>query len=419
MKKFEYIEIIRKISGVISSLNLQEILKEICDIIIKKMGYDIVSFTVVSDQGNQVMNKVKTIAHSEKTKIYDIEKNLFVNRESPLWKIINNAIVNMNKQLIDISKYKELELYLKDSGLKRCKSLAIFPLIIKDKTIGIMSIYSFKENVFSEENSVILSFLASQSAVVIENSRLFEEILATVEKHEQIKEQLIQTEKLGTIGQLVSSVAHELNNPLTSIVGYSQLILKENLSGELFLEDIKRIHDEALRAKEIVQNLLKFTRPYKPEKIPTDINSLIMDVVSLRKYELELNNIKINYELAPCLPYIEIIPNKIRQVVLNILVNAEQSIKESKKEEGNIIISTKNSNDKIMITISDNGVGIPKENLDKIFMPFFTTKKSDINTGLGLAICSEIIKEHKGTIKVLSEENKGASFIIELPLSNK
>jgi len=225
---------------------------------------------------------------------------------------------------------------------------------------------------------------------------------------EQLEKQLLQADKLATIGQLASGVAHEINNPLGNISLYAQMLLKKT-EDDSARNKLNIINDEAIRAAHIVKSLLDFARPSEPIMSPTDINGEISKILSLLGHELKY--IKVN-TILPQLPLINCDPGQISQVIMNILTNSIQAI----TENGNITIETKVENNNVEIFITDNGCGIPEENLNRIFDPFFTTKKPGEGTGLGLSLSYGIIKSHNGSIDVKSEVGKGTTFIIKLPI---
>ena len=225
---------------------------------------------------------------------------------------------------------------------------------------------------------------------------------------EQLEKQLLHSDKLATVGQLASGVAHEINNPLGNISLYAQMLLKK-IDDENIRNKLNIINDEANRASHIVKGLLDFARQSEPTMSPTDINGEISKVLSILEHELK--NIKVN-TILPQLPLINCDPGQISQVLMNIITNSIQAI----TVNGIITIETRLENNNVDIIITDNGCGIPEENMNKIFDPFFTTKKPGEGTGLGLSISYGIIKSHKGSIDVKSEVGKGTTFIIKLPV---
>ena len=230
-----------------------------------------------------------------------------------------------------------------------------------------------------------------------------------------VQQQLLMSSKLASIGELASGVAHELNNPLTGIMGYAQLLTaKQNVPQDVKV-DLDRIYGESQRAAKIVQNLLSFARRRKPEKSYFDVNELVQRVLELRDYELRTSNIGVYVDLAADLPWTMADYHQIQQVLLNIIINSEQAVGEVKRR-GKIRVTTGMKEGCIRISVADNGPGIPAEQVGKVFDPFFTTKEVGSGTGLGLRVCHGIITAHGGNIYLESQKGRGTTFTVELPL---
>ena len=235
----------------------------------------------------------------------------------------------------------------------------------------------------------------------------------TVQTLKNTQGQLIQSEKLSAVGEFVAGVAHELNNPLAAVVGFSEM-LKDNDVDTKNRRYLDMIYKSAQRCQKIVQSLLSFARRHQPERKPMSVNTMVEAVLDMLNYQLRTSNIEVVTQLSPSLPVVLADGHQIQQVLLNVINNARQAM-ENHQTGGRIKIITETLGANVRIIIHDNGPGIPEENLLRIFDPFFTTKKVGQGTGLGLSLCYGIIKEHGGNIKPTSRPGEGAKFTIELP----
>jgi two-component system NtrC family sensor kinase len=226
--------------------------------------------------------------------------------------------------------------------------------------------------------------------------------------------QLLQTEKLAAIGELVSGVAHELNNPLTSVMGYAQLLQAADVTPEI-RDDLRTIYQEAQRSAKIIENLLTFARKETAEKQYTDINQVLKDTLKLRAYQLKVDDVELSRQLDENLPWTMAAPHQLQQVFLNLINNAHQAVMASPGQRC-MTLRTESDGKVIRVLVIDNGPGIPEDHLGKIFDPFFTTKDVGQGTGLGLSIAFGIVQEHNGRIWAESEPSKGTTFVVELPI---
>jgi len=232
-----------------------------------------------------------------------------------------------------------------------------------------------------------------------------------------VQEHLAQAEKMSAMGMLVSGVAHELNNPLTTVLGYSSLLLdQEDDAAKRRMLD--RVLGEADRAGKIVHNLLTFSRKRKPERRLTDMAELIEQVLGVRERELRLHNVQVVRRFARDLPPVLIDPHQFQQVFLNLLQNAQDALGDGHRR-GRIVVETRDRGGWVQVVVSDDGPGIPAHQIKKVFLPFFTTKGVGRGTGLGLSICYGIVHEHGGRIDVESREGEGASFLLEIPTARR
>ncbi len=220
--------------------------------------------------------------------------------------------------------------------------------------------------------------------------------------------------RLATVGEMASGIAHEINDPLTTIIGYAQLLMLKDITDDL-REDFEAINDAACQVASIVSRLLTFARQRKPGRSYIDINDAIEKTIAVRAYNLESNNIKVITQLTPDLPWTMADADQLKQVFLNIIINAETEIGLS-QGMGKLWIKSESIDNNIRISFRDNGPGIAKEYLDRIFDPFFTTREVGKGAGLGLSVCHGIISEHHGQIYAKSRPGGGATFIVELPV---
>jgi two-component system NtrC family sensor kinase len=234
----------------------------------------------------------------------------------------------------------------------------------------------------------------------------------TMEK--KLEQQIIQSERLAAMGQMIGGFAHELNNPLTSILGMAELLQEGGVS-EAARKQITILHQQARRAAEIVQNLQYFARPPAPGRSQVNLNELVQRTVQMQAYPLRKSNITVDFLQEPAIPAVVADPNQLMQVFLNLLLNAEQAIRES-REKGTIRVRIGRNPASVWVVFQDDGPGIAPENLTHIFDPFFTTRRPGRGTGLGLSICKTVLREHGGNIEAASAPGGGAVFTITLPV---
>ncbi|MBN2080358.1 MAG: cache domain-containing protein [Spirochaetes bacterium] len=230
---------------------------------------------------------------------------------------------------------------------------------------------------------------------------------------EQTEMQIVQSEKLASLGRLASGIAHEINNPLTGVLSYGT-VLYDELKDTEYREDLKVIIDETLRCREIVKGILDFARETKIEKRPGNLNQVILESMAILEKHVNFQNIRIKKDLAENIPDINIDINQIKSVLNNLAVNAADAMHDG----GDLVIATRYDGEhrKIIVTVSDTGIGIKEEDLNKIFDPFFTTKDTGKGTGLGLSVTYGMVQRHGGTIRVESTVDKGTTFIMEFPV---
>ncbi len=307
------------------------------------------------------------------------------------------------------------------------KSLLYVPLKVGREIIGIMSVDNKVSNrPFADNDLYMLSALADYAGIAIINAQLYGEVKAFSEElekkvEERTKElqeaqtQLIQSEKLASIGQLAAGVAHEINNPLGVMLGFTQVMLKKLPGKDPFRKPLISIEREGLRCKKIIQGLLDFSRRSTPTLQPLDLNESVEAACKLIEHQITIDNVRLIKGFAPNLPGIEGDTNQLQQVFVNLIINAYQAMPKG----GDLRITTRTVGNQVQAIFADAGVGIRPEDLKHIFDPFFTTKEVGKGTGLGLSVSYGIIKSHGGGIEVDSQVGVGTRFVVSLPVNRE
>jgi PAS domain S-box-containing protein len=281
----------------------------------------------------------------------------------------------------------------------------------KESPVGLMGLCSTPGYEYSSNDENLLVAISRQLATTIEKVRLYEETCRAYEDLRKTQEQLLQSEKMSAVGQLIAGVAHELNNPLTAILGYAQLLESEGLN-ERAQDYVGKLFKQAQRTHRVVQNLLSFARQRKPQRDDVDIRKVLDETLALRDYDLKINNIHVERDL-PAEPALVIAdPHQIEQVFLNIINNALDAILET-GHNGKLKIRVNCHAGHVCTQFIDDGPGIKEPK--RIFDPFYTTKSVGKGTGLGLSICYGIVKEHGGDITANNNPDGGAVIEVRLP----
>lgn len=354
----------------------------------------------------------------------------------------------------------------KSSGFTT-QSILCVPLQTKGHTIGAIEVMNKKNGTFDKEDLALLQALAAPAAAAIENAQLYEEQSRAIKRLAETQRQLIQSAKLAGVGELAAGIAHEINNPLTTIIGLASLLMDTSVPTTEYerVEDLRMINQEARRARDIVRGLLNFARADIPKQVTTDLNQLIEECVFLVYTKSVSHKIELRKSLEP-LPEMSLDVNQMKQVIVNLLNNAIQAMQNNQDRPAILTVTTslvaplthvqtnqsQNGNTRkrrkkvltetnhtaakqrenistanikveddteltVICSISDTGHGIRPEHLDKIFDPFFTTKEVGQGTGLGLSISYGIMEKHGGQIKVESTPGEGTTFRLLFPVS--
>jgi signal transduction histidine kinase len=261
------------------------------------------------------------------------------------------------------------------------------------------------EGPFLEEERHLIDAVARALSLIVERRQAEEAKLS-------LQDQLLHADRLATIGQLASGVAHELNEPLGNILGFAQLAQKSSGLPAQAVKDIDQVVAASLHAREVIKKLLIFARQMPPAKTQVDLNKIVDESLYFLESRCAKHGIKLSREFAPNLPVITADPTQLQQVLVNLVVNSIQAMPRG----GRLTVTTRAGDDHILLVVEDTGIGMTEEVRDKLFTPFFTTKDIGQGTGLGLPVVHGIVTSHGGSIQVESELGHGARFTIKLPI---
>jgi signal transduction histidine kinase len=285
----------------------------------------------------------------------------------------------------------------------RIHGFVTVPIQARGRLLGMLSLGRQTPEPFGDEEVALLEATAHQIGIALDNARLYSE--------------LVHAEKLSAVGELASGVAHEINNPLTTILGQAQLLLGRTDVPVPVRERVEMMADEAARAARIVQNLLLFARNYPPEQRPCAVSDQVERVLALKRYQLDRDKIRVVTQFTAC-PPVWADENRIQQVLLNLVQNAHQALV---RVEGDRVLTlrVRPRGARVVVEVIDNGPGIPVDVLPRVFDPFFTTKPPGEGSGLGLSVSYGIVGQHGGRLYAENRPDGGAAFVMELPVGER
>jgi signal transduction histidine kinase len=324
---------------------------------------------------------------------------------------------------IKVSDYDSWKGKLSPDKSAPYRAIAGVPLKFRGNVIGTLTVMDDRiDREFNQEDLQLLELMAPQAAISIRNARLYQELQERIEAQQLAESRLIRSARLAAVGEMAAGVAHELNNPLTTVNGFVELVLEELPPDSPHRPDLELVMKEALRARGVVRRLLDFSRPVDDQRVRADVNELVTQVLALVNHLAHTSSVEIQMELDEELPWITIDTNQITQVIVNLVNNALQAMPDG----GELLVRTGlesrdwgcDLHNWVTITICDTGEGVPDELLERIFEPFFTTRPEGMGTGLGLSVSYGIVSSHNGFIDVDSQETKGTCFTVYLPVTN-
>jgi signal transduction histidine kinase/CheY-like chemotaxis protein len=403
--------------AIFSTIEMQDLLKIIVDLAMKVLRSDDVSI-MLFDEENKLYIAFATGLKAEVVR----DTRLELGERIAGWVAESRQAVILIDGLADDQRFKGVR------GRVDIKSSMVIPLIKANKVLGILAINRLKitEN-FSQTDLYKSNIFASLVSLALDNASLYKdqrklqedlvvanrELKETNEKLKTHQQQLSQSAKLAALGKLVSDMAHEVNNPLMIISGSAQLCMMEGIPEAEVKNHLKIIFNECKKSKDIIQRLLKFSRPSRGILKEKDINSSIESIVSIIEHQFGIEGVTIKRTYAPGLPLIMIDDEQLQEVFMNLLNNA----KDAMSGGGEISVNTSVAGEAIKIDFSDKGCGMPEEVIKHIFEPFFTTKEK--GNGLGLSVCYGIIKAHNGELVFDSKPGQGTTVSIFLPIKEK
>ncbi len=312
-----------------------------------------------------------------------------------------------------------------DAGSELC-----VPLKHGNRILGFIDVESSQRNAFTNNDLLAMESLAGVLATVVSSADQYQRLEETVRQlraaqvelrarmvaQQEAETRLVQAAKLAAVGEMSAGIAHELNNPLTTVTGFTELILDETPKDDRHYSDLEMILHEALRARGVVRRLLDFARQGERVRAKSDMNEIIENVLALTKHFIHTSGVQLETHFASDLPWVSVDNNQIKQVLLNLIHNAVQSMPDGGRLELHTGVSQHDGRNGVVIVVKDSGVGIDAQTRAKIFEPFFTTKSNEGGTGLGLSVTYGIITDHGGTINVDSIPGKGSTFTVWLPI---
>jgi two-component system NtrC family sensor kinase len=403
-----HLEILHTVAATVSrSLDVEEVLRTAVEALTHVTGHEISSLHLLSDDGQTLhlagerglsdqlreINRVLTVGHGN------------IGRVAATGQTLNLRNVLESPNLLPEAKPTVQK--------ERQRGFLCVPIRSRGRLLGTLSLGRQISDVFDEREVALVEATADQIGIALDNARLYSETVRQLEELRRAQAQLIHAEKLSAVGELASGVAHEINNPLTTILGQAHLLMENSDATPQVKSRVTIIADEASRAARIVQNLLLFARHYPPERRPCALADQVRRVFELKEYQLAQDQVEIRTEFEEC-PLVWADENQIQQVILNLVQNAHQAM--AGLAERVLTVRVRPFGAAVAIEVLDTGPGIAADALPRLFDPFFTTKPPGEGSGLGLSVSYGIVAEHKGSLRGENRRDRqGAVFTVELP----
>ena len=404
-----YLAILHTVSETVSrSLDVDEVLRTALDALTHVTGHEICSLHLLSEDGTRLHLRGDRGLSPE---LRDINRVLSVGQGL----IGGVAATGRTLNLRNVVESPDLLPAAKPAVQKdHQRSFLCVPIHSRGRILGTLSLGRQTTGTFSEPEVALVEATADQIGIALDNARLYSESRRQLDELRRAQAQLIHAEKLSAVGELASGVAHEINNPLTTILGQAHLLLERPDLPEATRRRLTIISEEASRAARIVQNLLLFSRHYPPERRPCSLADQARRVLDLKAYQLHGDGVEVETLFEDC-PPVWADENQVQQVILNLVQNAHQAM--AGRPEKVLTLRIRPVDSAVALEVLDTGPGIPPDALPRLFDPFFTTKPPGEGSGLGLSVSYGIVVEHKGKLRGENRSDRGgAVFTVELPI---
>jgi len=411
-------EVVQQVIGLTDSHEVAEIT---ADLLARYFAYELAAVFIADEKGNLTIGGFGGASQN-------VVKRAMKSVEYPVIGGVTGHVFETGEGIV-INDVLQDKLYTPikgwQAGSEMCVAIREGP-----KILGIIDVESSSRNAFTHNDFIALESLAGILATVITSADQYQRLQDTInqlrsmqlELHDRMEAQrtaenrLIQAAKLAAIGEMAAGIAHELNNPLTSVTGFSELVMENLPKDTEAYRDLTLVLKEAHRARDVVRRLLDFSRQSESTRANTSLNEVVEDVVALSRHLIYTSGIELTLELQPDLPWASMDSNQIKQVLLNLVHNALQAMPDGGNMEIKSEAASRNERDWVVVSVRDTGVGISPQEQARIFEPFYTTKGDRGGTGLGLSVTYGIITDHGGQIDVESQSGAGSKFMVWLPL---
>ena len=410
-------EVVQQVVGL---TELHEVAELTADLLARYFSYELTGVFIADDEGDLTIGGFGGASQN-------VVKRAMKSVEYPLIGGITGHVFENGAGVL-VNDVLQDERYLPIRGWQAGSEMCV-PIRNATKIFGIIDVESSSRNAFTHNDYIALESLAGILATVINSADQYQrlqemiyqlretemELNARMEAQRLAENRLVQAAKLAAVGEMAAGIAHELNNPLTSVTGFAELVMEDLPQDSPSRPDLDLVIREARRARDVVRRLLDFARQSESARASTSLNKVVEDVVTLTRHLIHTNGVELNLDLQEELPWVSMDENQMKQVLLNFVHNALQAMPSGGFLEIKTAALQKVGREGVMVSVRDNGVGIKPEDQSRIFEPFFTTKADRGGTGLGLSVTYGIISDHGGEIEVISQPEVGSTFTVWLP----